>query len=226
MNFSEATLKLSSIKMRVDKMHILNHTGEFCLANCDPCKEKSLQTVNSVVCEQSFTYTNKYKNTKSMNYQHYNLYFLYIIDCHNLRNLKRLYEIKPNYIPNKPVHPSPVDLITSKMNAVTIESAKEQSEPSIEKNIEYQHECDICKKTYQNDRVLKIHHSKSHKKMLINYQRAQTWPALAHIVKKSSNQAADKSGICRVAQWHQIKTILVKHSNVILVNIHSVKNQT
>ena len=39
--------------------------------------------MNSVVCEQTFSYTNHYTNLKVMNDQRYNLFWLYILDLHN-----------------------------------------------------------------------------------------------------------------------------------------------
>ena len=87
--------------MLVDKLHFPNHKGKWCRENCDPKKEKSLNDVNSVVCEQKFTYTNRFKNVKCMSSTHFMLYLLYILDAQNLRILGRLKEIKPEYVPKK-----------------------------------------------------------------------------------------------------------------------------
>ena len=97
--FSEATKYLSTVPMLVDKLHFPNHTGKWCRENCDPRKEKSLKDVNSVVCEQKFTFTNRFKNVKCMSSTHFMLYLLYILDAQNLRILGRLKEIKPKYVP-------------------------------------------------------------------------------------------------------------------------------
>ena len=86
-DFSEATKYLASVQMRVDKLHIANHVGKWCLENCDPKKEKGLEKVNSVVCEQKFARTNKFKNVKCMNWEHFNLYLLYVLDAGNLKLL-------------------------------------------------------------------------------------------------------------------------------------------
>ena len=101
--------------MRVDKLHIANHVGKWCLENCDLRKEKALTKVNSVVCEQKFSRTNCYKNVKCMNWEHFNLYFLYVLDAGNLKLLGRLREIKPKYQPNHP----PKDIL--KMDSLTME---------------------------------------------------------------------------------------------------------
>ena len=42
-----------------------------------------LKPVNSVVCEQTFKYTNHYTNLKVMNCPRYNFFWLYILDLHN-----------------------------------------------------------------------------------------------------------------------------------------------
>ena len=39
--------------------------------------------MNSVVCEQTFSYTNHYTNLKVMNGPRYNFFWLYILDLHN-----------------------------------------------------------------------------------------------------------------------------------------------
>ena len=75
--------------------------GKWYKENCDPKKEKGLEKVNSVVCEQKFARTNKFKNVKCMNWEHFNLYLLYVLDAGNLKLLGRLREIKPNYQPPK-----------------------------------------------------------------------------------------------------------------------------
>ena len=39
--------------------------------------------MNSVVCEQTFSYTNHYTNLKVMNGQRYDFFWVYILDLHN-----------------------------------------------------------------------------------------------------------------------------------------------
>ena len=100
--FSAATKYLSTVQMRVDKLHFPNHRGKWCKEHCDPKKEPGLSDVNSVVCEQKFgTYTNRFRNVKCMSSTHFTLYLLYILDAENLKLLGRLKEIKPLYIPKK-----------------------------------------------------------------------------------------------------------------------------
>ena len=42
-----------------------------------------LKPVNSIVCEQTFNYTNYYSNLKAMNGLRYDYFWLYILDLHN-----------------------------------------------------------------------------------------------------------------------------------------------
>ena len=39
--------------------------------------------INSVICEQTFSYTNHYSNLKVMNGPRYNFFWIYILDLHN-----------------------------------------------------------------------------------------------------------------------------------------------
>ena len=44
-----------------------------------------LTSVNTVICEQSFAWSNQYSNVKSMNGPRFNHFFHYLLDLHNLR---------------------------------------------------------------------------------------------------------------------------------------------
>ena len=44
-----------------------------------------LNPVNTVICEQSFAWSNQYSNVKSMNGPRFNHYFHYVLDLHNLK---------------------------------------------------------------------------------------------------------------------------------------------
>ena len=39
--------------------------------------------MNSVICEQTFSFTNHYTNLKAMNGPRYNFFWIYILDLHN-----------------------------------------------------------------------------------------------------------------------------------------------
>ena len=49
----------------------------------NPHNFPELGPVNSVVCEQTFSYTNHYTNLKVMNGPRYNFFWLYILDLYN-----------------------------------------------------------------------------------------------------------------------------------------------
>ena len=42
-----------------------------------------LKEVNSVVCEQSFSWSNHMSNVKAMNEERFSHYWLYVLDLHN-----------------------------------------------------------------------------------------------------------------------------------------------
>ena len=153
-DFSEATKYLASVQMRVDKLHIRNHVGKWCLENCDPTKEKRLDKVNSVVCEQKFSSTNKFKNVKTMNWQHFNLYLLYILDTGNLKILKRLYEIKPSFKPKQ----QPKESIQEVMGLGTLMTEIK----TIEETLSDPNACSVCQYRAKSTRGLNIHIKKAH----------------------------------------------------------------
>jgi hypothetical protein len=49
----------------------------------DPKQYEDLKDVNSVVCEQSFSWSNHMANVKAMNEERFSHYWLYILDLHN-----------------------------------------------------------------------------------------------------------------------------------------------
>ena len=56
---------------------------DYCQTNTNPHNFPGLGPVNSVVCEQTFSYTNHYTNLKVMNGPRYNFFWVYILDLHN-----------------------------------------------------------------------------------------------------------------------------------------------
>ena len=56
---------------------------DYCQTNTNPHNFPELGPVNSVVCEQTFSYTNHYTNLKVMNGPRYNFFWVYILDLHN-----------------------------------------------------------------------------------------------------------------------------------------------
>ena len=58
-------------------------SDKYCQKETNPKLHPELREVNSVVCEQKFSFTNHYSNLKAMNGPRYNLFWLYILDLHN-----------------------------------------------------------------------------------------------------------------------------------------------
>ena len=49
----------------------------------DPYKYEDLKSVNTVVCEQQFSWSNHMANVKAMNEERFSHYWLYVLDLHN-----------------------------------------------------------------------------------------------------------------------------------------------
>ena len=95
-NYSEGSKKFAETKKCIDRLHHRGHC-EKCRSNptYDPDKDKpELKNVNTQICEQSFSWTNGFKNVKAMNHLSYRLFFIYMFDCQNLKRLNRLAELK------------------------------------------------------------------------------------------------------------------------------------
>ena len=155
MAYHEGAKRLGETLMKIDSMHWIGHKGEFCEKNCDPTEIDALKNVNSQVCEQKFNFTNKFRNTKTMNYLHYNLFLFYMFECSNLRILKRLHEIKPKYKGRQ----SEVTEIANKLTDMEINNNMPETESIA---------CPKCDKTYThaqslNRHVREMHHTSPQK---------------------------------------------------------------
>ena len=85
---TDVSVKMASLKKAVDCFHFKNHRDERCHLTYNPWtlkKELEVDCINTPVCEQSFTWLNKYHNVKVMNQAHFQYFFLYMVDLHNLR---------------------------------------------------------------------------------------------------------------------------------------------
>ena len=58
-------------------------SDKYCRKETNPHDFPELKPVNSVICEQTFSYTNHYSNMKVINGPRYNFFWLYILDLHN-----------------------------------------------------------------------------------------------------------------------------------------------
>ena len=76
---------MGALDFYVDKMHFKGHTSKRCHELYNPYSCKDLSNVNTQVCEQTFRWTNGYKQVKSMNQFRFRLFFTYLIDLHNLK---------------------------------------------------------------------------------------------------------------------------------------------
>ena len=129
--------------------------------------------MNSVVCEQKFARTNKYKNVKCMNWEHFNLYLLYVLDAGNLKLLGRLREIKPK---NQPNHPPKdimkMDSLAKELNCIKMSlphaPSRAPAPPEAPTNIQQipdqldPNTCKLCNFTAKSSRGLNIHTKKAH----------------------------------------------------------------
>ena len=58
-------------------------SDNYCQMETNPQMFPELKPVNSVVCEQTFSFTNHYTNLKAMNRNRYNIFWIYILELHN-----------------------------------------------------------------------------------------------------------------------------------------------
>ena len=98
MAYSEAATRLGKLEMMVDFFHIKNHTDKFCHENLNPYTIKEhLKDINSNICEQTFSWLNRFMQTKPMNRARHLWFFIYLLDRHNLKKEGRLDETHPRY---------------------------------------------------------------------------------------------------------------------------------
>ena len=103
---TEATKKMAALKHVVDKLHFKGHVGSYCHKNCNPYSIPALKDVNTVICEQSFKWFNKYVNVKSMNEYRFRVYFTYLIDLHNMDSTGKLHLSHPTGYGTKALYDS------------------------------------------------------------------------------------------------------------------------
>ena len=61
-----------------------NHIGKKCVEERDPYKVRELDGVNTQACEQLFRDVNKHSNCQAMSEANFFMFWLYIMDLHNL----------------------------------------------------------------------------------------------------------------------------------------------
>ena len=108
LNINKITRFFGTRNLAVDCLHFLNHKDKVlliflkldfiqskysfqkCQSVFDPYVPE-LSPVNTVICEQSFAWSNQYSNVKSMNGPRFNHFFHYLLDLHNLKVILSLY---------------------------------------------------------------------------------------------------------------------------------------
>ena len=104
------TKQFAEIVKAVDNFHFKKgHKGKWCQTNANPnieMKKVGMTRANTPVCEQFFSWVNKFKNIKSMNEAHFKLFLLYILDLHNL-HIEQKVDLVAN--PLNPRRPEAID---------------------------------------------------------------------------------------------------------------------
>ena len=138
-SYSSATKTLSDLTFCIDQFHFKNHVSKTCHQNYNPYSCKDLTHVNSQVCEQTFNFFNKFTQVKGMSHHRFRLFFVYMVDFHNLKISNELHMTHPKMIkvPNNDTS----DRLCSALNELKIgsEDAKEEEK-------ELSIACPICGK--------------------------------------------------------------------------------
>jgi hypothetical protein len=92
---NEVTKHFASLGKYIDKFHFPNHVGKTCQNDRDPYKIKALDNVNTQAAEQLFRDVNKHTNCQAMSESHFYLFWLYIMDLHNL-SISGLDRVEPD----------------------------------------------------------------------------------------------------------------------------------
>ena len=162
-SYSSATKALSDLEFYVDKFHFKGHVSKVCHENYNPYSCQDLTNVNSQVCEQTFNFFNKFTQVKGMNHHRFRLFFVYMIDLHNLKISGELHITHPNKLNMPTVETN--DELCSALNELDIGS-EEAKEEGKEKSTT----CQICGKNdfgLKNPKSGLTRHMKSvHKKEL------------------------------------------------------------
>ena len=112
-NLNEVTKQFSGIVKAVDNFHFKKgHKGKWCQTNANPnieMKKVGMVHSNTPVCEQTFSWLNKFKNIKTMNEAHFKLFLLYILDLHNLHITKKVDLVANPLNPRRRSHQSDIN---------------------------------------------------------------------------------------------------------------------
>lgn len=158
---NDVTRFLSTIRKSVDKFHFGNHVDPWCIDNCNPYDIKDLDGVNTEVCEHMFNHINKHRNCKAMNQANFFMFWIYILDLHNLkidgldacepdpRSEYRWSLVKVEEVDLTKVKKMDVDDIALGMNKMTVKE-------------DLPFKCALCGATYKVNHTLEQHLQEKH----------------------------------------------------------------
>ena len=168
MAYSDGCRFMGQLDMKVDRLHLRNHTETWCKRHMNPNKDPDLLNVNTVVVEQSFKHFNKYKNVKTMNEPRFMMMFLYMIDLHNLDRVGLLgLQVNPQFVPDIEMQePLP-------QNASPPAPANVQEEPNVNKAEENTkpYQCNECEMRFKSNHGLTRHSNQKHPKVNNNDEK-------------------------------------------------------
>ena len=160
-SFGSATSTMGTLEFFVDKMHFKGHTSKVCHEKFNPYSCADLSGVNTQVAEQSFKWTNAFKQVKSMNHSRFRLFFTYILDLHNLQNTNKLHLSHPlnESITEKPAKDGTEALQTA-FEHLNVDTKK--TTPTKE-DVKASETCPICGKSFKSKSGLTRHLKSIHK---------------------------------------------------------------
>ena len=189
-NDTELTEFFTSLRVLVDRFHYPGHksSDEFCSSNCNPndmMKTLGIKHVNSVACEQAFSWINKYTQLKSMNEARFRMFLIYMVDCHNMKIQNHLHitanpiskkrTLKPDRKKlQKNVSVAEVDLRNIIKKVETLKVSEEISSDCVYGYLEdFSSEsdgilkCKFCPACYKKKEILKTHLEEKHGKKIV-----------------------------------------------------------
>lgn len=102
-------------QMAVDAFHFPGHVDKYCREHMDPKRDPQIAAINTIVCEEVFSWLSRYSGMlRYMNKSHYLFFILCVVDTHNERTERRCQPPPPHPAQLVPLQdlekPSPSDL--------------------------------------------------------------------------------------------------------------------
>ena len=157
---NDVTKHFASLGKYIDKFHFANHVGKTCVEKRDPYKVKALDNVNTQAAEQLFRDVNKHSNCQAMSESHFYLFWLYIMDLHNL-SLTGMDRVEPD--PREDYRDSIIreNNINFASLKKTISKTVEVHESSVSIEVSL-YSCKICGNSFRKEGNLKNHIETKH----------------------------------------------------------------